>query len=275
MTKRIHVGNLPYHATERDLTSLFEQVGRVVSARIMMDRDTGRSKGFGFVEMDNEDADQAILRLNQTALNGQLLSVTEARARPPASADRGIPPSRLFVGNLPYEATAAELKELFSEAGLVSFISLPVDRESGKPRGFAFVEFPDPAHAAEAIRRFHNYSFKGRALAVNEARARESRSPVSSAPRSLQALAEPSLAASPDEQSSRRGGPSRRFGPDAAPHRNRKPTSRGSRSEHGHGKPIREKRGGQFFDVLEEEPYDRAFGAEHLATEGGESESSD
>jgi len=54
MTKRIHVGNLPSHATERDLTSLFERVGRVVAVRIMTDRDTGRSKGFGFVEMGNE-----------------------------------------------------------------------------------------------------------------------------------------------------------------------------------------------------------------------------
>ena len=84
MTKKIHVGNLPYHTTERGLTSLFERVGRVVSARIMTDRDTGRPKGFGFVEMDNEDAERAIAQLNHTELNGQLLSITEARARPPA-----------------------------------------------------------------------------------------------------------------------------------------------------------------------------------------------
>ena len=111
MTKRIYVGNLASHTTERDLTSLFERAGRVVSVRIIADRDTGRSKGFGFVEMGSEDAERAITQLNQTDLNGHTLSVTEARARPQSSAERGIPPSRLFVGNLPYNATAAELKE--------------------------------------------------------------------------------------------------------------------------------------------------------------------
>lgn len=275
MTKRIHVGNLPYHTTERDLTSLFEQAGRVVSTRIMTDRDTGRSKGFGFVEMGSEDAEQAIARLNNTEFNGQRLAVTEARARPPVSDDRGIPPSRLFVGNLPYEATAEELKVLFSAVGPVSFVSLPVERESGKPRGFAFVEFPDPAHATEAIRRFHNQLFKGRALMVNEARARESRPPGAAPSRSSRPLTEHAPAAPLDDQPSHRGGLSRRFGPDAAPHRGRKPTNRGPRSEHGHGKPIRERKGGQFFAVLDDEPYDNTLTEEHFANdlsdpEGGE-----
>jgi len=273
--KRIHVGNLPHHMTERELTSLFEQAGRVVSARIMTDRDTGRSKGFGFVEMGNEDAEQAIARLNRMEFDGQRLSVTEAQARPPASGNRGIPSSRLFVGNLPYDAAAEELKALFSTVGLVSFVSHPVERESGKPRGFAFVEFPDPTHAAEAIRRFHNQLFKGRALVVNEARARESRPPGASLSRSSRPLTEHAPAVPLDDQPSHRGGLSRRFGPDAAPHRGRKPTNRGPRSEHGHGKPIRERKGGQFFAVLDDEPYDSTFTEERLANdmsdpEGGE-----
>jgi RNA recognition motif-containing protein len=64
MTKRIYVGNLSYQTTENDLTTLFEQVGQVDSANIITDRDTGRSKGFGFVEMGNEDAEKAIAQLN-------------------------------------------------------------------------------------------------------------------------------------------------------------------------------------------------------------------
>jgi cold-inducible RNA-binding protein len=79
---------------------------------------------------------------------------------------------RLFVGNLPYSATEAELREHFSAVGSVSYISLPTDRETGRPRGFAFIEFNDPAQAQEAIRRFNNQPFKGgrrRALAAHVA----------------------------------------------------------------------------------------------------------
>src|SRR5215510_2812282 len=90
-------------------------------------------------------------------------------------------PVRLFVGNLPYSTTEAELREHFSAVGPLSYVHLPTDRESGKPRGFAFVEFDDRAKAEEAVRRFNNQLFKGRPMAVNEARAREDR-PRPSAP---------------------------------------------------------------------------------------------
>ncbi len=273
MTKRIHVGNLASDTTERDLTSLFERVGQVVSVRIMADRDTGRSKGFGFVEMGSEDAERAIAQLNRTDLNGHLLSVSEAHARPQSSAEHGIPPSRLFVGNLPYNATAAELKEFFSSVGLVSSVSLPVERESGKPRGFAFVEFPDHAHAQEAVRRFHNQPFNGRALVVNEARARESRPPTNFPPRPSQPLMERPPASPLDERPSRRGGPSHPFGPDAAPHRSRTQTSRGPKSERGRRNPIPERKGGQFFGTADDEPYDDALTGENLASQMSDPES--
>jgi RNA recognition motif-containing protein len=272
MTKRIYVGNLPSHTTERDLTSLFEQVGRVVAVRIMTDRDTGRSKGFGFVEMGSEEAEKAIMQLNRADLNGHTLSVSEARARPQSSADRGIPSVRLFVGNLPYNATGAELKEFFSSVGPVSSVILPVEKESGKPRGFAFVEFPDHAHAKEAVHRFNNQPFKGRALVVNEARAPESRPPTHFSPRPPQSLMERPPASPLDERPARSGGPSRHFGPDA-PHRDRKQTSRSPKSERSRGKPIPERKGGQFFGTTDDEPYDDVLTGEHLASQLSDPES--
>ena len=81
MSKRIYVGNLSYQTTENDLTSLFEQAGMVESVSIITDRDTGRSKGFGFVEMSAEDADKAIAQLNGTEVDGRALTVNEARPR--------------------------------------------------------------------------------------------------------------------------------------------------------------------------------------------------
>ena len=89
MSKKIYVGNLSYQTTEGDLTSLFEQVGQVDSVNVITDRDTGRSKGFAFVEMSTEDADKAITQLNGTEVNGRTLTVNEARPREERSGNRG------------------------------------------------------------------------------------------------------------------------------------------------------------------------------------------
>jgi RNA recognition motif-containing protein len=77
---------------------------------------------------------------------------------------------RLFVGNLSYDVTEAELRAHFAAIGPLLYLSLATDRDTGKPRGFAFVEFSARADAEDAIRRFNNQAFKGRPLAVNEAR---------------------------------------------------------------------------------------------------------
>lgn len=88
-----------------------------------------------------------------------------------------MPPVRLFVGNLAYTVTEAELRELFTAVGPVTQVHVPMDRETGRPRGFAFVEYVERPHAEEAIRRFHNQVFQGRPLSVNEARERGSAPP--------------------------------------------------------------------------------------------------
>jgi RNA recognition motif-containing protein len=83
----------------------------------------------------------------------------------------------LFIGNLPYAANEADLREHLSSVGAPAQIVLPVDRETGRPRGFAFVDYADRTVAEEAIRRFNQQPFKGRPLAVSEARPREDRPP--------------------------------------------------------------------------------------------------
>ena len=89
MSKRIFVGNLSYQTTESDLTTLFEQAGEVESASIITDRDTGRSKGFAFVEMGGEAAEKAITQFNGTELNGRALTVNESRPREERSSNGG------------------------------------------------------------------------------------------------------------------------------------------------------------------------------------------
>jgi len=89
MGKNLYVGNLAYRATDQDLEELFSQHGQVVSARVIIDRETNRSRGFGFVEMStDEEAQQAMAALDQKDFQGRSLRVSEARertGRPPSS----------------------------------------------------------------------------------------------------------------------------------------------------------------------------------------------
>jgi cold-inducible RNA-binding protein len=95
MSKKIYVGNLPFTATGETLTDIFTVFGEVASSKIVMDRDTGRSKGFGFVEMaDDNEAYSAIEKLHGSDFGGRALTVNEARpmekkAPSPAAGFRG------------------------------------------------------------------------------------------------------------------------------------------------------------------------------------------
>lgn len=153
-------------------------------------------------------------------------------------------PVRLFVGNLAYDVSETELRELVSPVGAPLSVRIPTDRETGKPRGFAFIEFSEAAQAEEAVRRFHQQVFKGRPLVVNEARPREEGAgPRMRPPAPLGWSGAPPST----ERPPRPGQPARTFGPDAPPRGKRKTKSRGTKGERAPKKPIRERGGGQFF----------------------------
>jgi RNA recognition motif-containing protein len=86
--KTIYVGNLPFSASEDQIRQLFEQYGKVQSVKLVSDRETGRPRGFGFVEMEGADADTAIAALNGQQFGGRSLRINEARER------AGPPPRR-------------------------------------------------------------------------------------------------------------------------------------------------------------------------------------
>ena len=167
---------------------------------------------------------------------------------------------RLFIGNLPYAANEADLREHLSSVGAPTQIVLPVDRETGRPRGFAFVDYADRAGAEEALRRFNQQPFKGRPLAVSEARPREERP---SGPRPG-GFSGPRPGGGPGGFSGPRpggfsprpadpgagGGPrSRNFGPDAPPKGKRKPQRKDDGRPRG---PIKERPVGRLYDVDED-----------------------
>ncbi len=90
MGKKLYVGNLPFTANDEDLGAVFAQVGKVESAKVIMDRDSGRSKGFGFVEMStDQEAADAISRLNEVDYGGRPMTVSEAKPMVPREGGGG------------------------------------------------------------------------------------------------------------------------------------------------------------------------------------------
>jgi RNA recognition motif-containing protein len=186
-------------------------------------------------------------------------------------------PVRLFVGNLSYEATEAELRQHFGTIGPVSYCYLPTDRETGRPRGFAFVEYTDDALANEAIQRLNNQPFRGRPLAVKEAQPRESRGPgapgagtrppFGGAPRPSRPPMSTGGPPSFDPGAPRRPRePGSNFGPDAPPKGKKakfsRPEARGPKG------PIRVKPNGRIYSTDEygEDANDTLFEGDDFAT---------
>ncbi|MDL2272253.1 RNA-binding protein [Desulfovibrio sp. OttesenSCG-928-I05] len=83
MAKSIYVGNLPWSATEDEVHNLFSEHGSVLSVKLVTDRETGRARGFGFVEMEDADAATAVEALDNTSFGGRTLRVNEARPKAP------------------------------------------------------------------------------------------------------------------------------------------------------------------------------------------------
>ncbi len=168
---------------------------------------------------------------------------------------------RLFIGNLPYSATEADLRAHFATVAEPSHIVMPVDRETGRPRGFAFVEFAERAVAEDVVKKFDAQPFQGRNLAVSEARAREDRP----APRPGGGFGGPRPGGPGGFGGPRPGGFSPRpgpggspigpggrdrsanFGPPAPPKRLR--GKKGTQQDHKPRGPIKERSGGRIYAV--------------------------
>ena len=181
---------------------------------------------------------------------------------------------RLFVGNLSYSTTEADLRAYFGTVAPPSQVVLPVDRETGRPRGFAFVEFTDRAQAEQAIQKFNGQVFNGRPLAVSEARAREDRGPGGPRPGGFSGPRPGGFAPRPPGSF---GGPrpfdpnapapprSRNFGPDAKPQRGPNAKAKKKEAERPRG-PIPMKVTGRSFNLEDDSPDEALPDMDNFAT---------
>jgi cold-inducible RNA-binding protein len=200
---------------------------------------------------------------------------------------------RLFIGNLPYGASEADLRTHFSAVAAPSHVVMPVDRETGRPRGFAFVEFTDRTQADEVIRKFDAQPFQGRNLAVSEARAREDRPPSARPPGAGFGGPRPGGFSGPRPGGGGFGGGgftprvpgggfpsgpggrdrSANFGPPAPPKRLRG-AKKSSQQEHKPKGPIKEKGGGRIYAVDDLED-DTSIEIDNVATKAPADETED
>ncbi|KAK2741770.1 hypothetical protein FQN57_005514 [Myotisia sp. PD_48] len=186
----LFVGNLSWNVDEEWLRTEFEEFGEA-SARIVTDRDSGRSRGFGYVEFANiEDAVKAYNAKKDTELDGRTINLDYANARTnnangasgqdraqsraKSFGDSTSPESdTLFLGNLSFGADENMVQELFSQHGSILGIRLPTDQESGRPKGFGYIQFSSVDEARTAFEAQQGADLAGRAIRLDYSSPRQ------------------------------------------------------------------------------------------------------
>lgn len=187
-TTNLFVGNLSWNVDEQWLTQEFEEYGELSGVRIVTDRDSGRSKGFGYVEYVNAaDAAKAYAAKKGYELDGRAINLDWATGRTNGAApqraqdraksfgDKTSPPSEtLFLGNLSFEVTQDIVSEAFAEYGTVTGVRLPTDRDTGAPKGFGYVTYSSVDEAKAAFEAMQGYDLTGRPLRLDYSSPRPS-----------------------------------------------------------------------------------------------------
>ncbi|KAL5572830.1 hypothetical protein UlMin_022427 [Ulmus minor] len=179
---KLFVGNLPYDVDSEQLAQIFNQAGIVEISEVIYNRETDRSRGFGFVTMSTvEEAEKAVELFHRYDLNGRFLTVNKAapRGSRPERTRVNEASFRIYVGNLPWQVDDARLEQVFSEHGKVVNARVVYDRDSGRSRGFGFVTMSSETEVNDAIAALDGQSLDGRAIRVNVAEERPRRNSFS------------------------------------------------------------------------------------------------
>ena len=177
--RTVFVQQLAQRLRTKELIRFFEKAGPVRDAQIVKDKISGRSKGVGYVEFRSPESLPAALQLTGQKLLGipVIAQLTEAeknrQAREEAIAQGKLPGRvgdvpfhRLYVGNIHFNVGEEDLQAVFEPFGDLEFVSLQKDPESGRSRGYGFVQFKDAAHAREALEKMNGFDLAGRPIRV-------------------------------------------------------------------------------------------------------------
>ncbi|RSH78085.1 uncharacterized protein EHS24_002541 [Apiotrichum porosum] len=177
-TPNVFVGGLSWNIDNDWLASEFASCGEVVGARVMLDRETGKSRGFGYVEFANLEASAEAIKFDGKEIDGRSVRVNYANVRQNNPAenrakafnDKQSPPAEtLWVGSLSFDITEDAVYEAFGEHGDVQSVRLPTDRETGAPKGFGYVQFADVAQATAALEALNGQELAGRRIRIDYA----------------------------------------------------------------------------------------------------------
>lgn len=179
----IFVGRLSWSVDNDRLAQEFSGCGEVVSATVQMDRNTGKSRGFGYVHFATTEAVEKALQMNGQEIDGRAVNIDRSQAldktqvrekRANAFGDETSSPSTtLFIGNLSFGVTEDTVWSFFNEWGVKS-VRLPTDRETGRPKGFGYVEFEDLDGAKKAFEGAAGAEIEGRNIRVDYSQPRDS-----------------------------------------------------------------------------------------------------
>lgn len=167
-TTKIYVGNVSFDSTEADLNEYFAEMGEVIDVYVPRNQETGMPRGFAFITMNTEDAEKAIESNDGKDFMGRTLSVRKSLPRGQKVPETTTDEVKLYIGNISFNLDEEDLTEVFSEYGDVIDLYMPKDRETGRPRGFAFCTMSKEA-SMSAIEGTDGYELDGRILRVNEA----------------------------------------------------------------------------------------------------------
>ncbi|KAL6720857.1 nuclear localization sequence binding protein [Lecanora helva] len=180
--KNLFVGQLSYNVDEEWLTREFEQFGELSRVKIMVERETGRSRGFGYVEYVNiEDGEKAHAAMHGKDIDGRTINVDFSKPRGEPGAPRqerqdrskiygdtpSAPSDTIFVANLPFEVTQEAVGDAFAKHGEVLGVRLPTDQNSGNPKGFGYVQFGSIDEAKEAFDKMKGAVIMGRPVRLD------------------------------------------------------------------------------------------------------------
>lgn len=183
-TNGIFVGGLSWNVDNDQLQQFFSECGEITSARVQMDRQTGKSRGFGYVDFSAGEAVEAALAMNGSEFDGRTIKVDRSvnKFDPKVAMEKrqrdfgntpNEPSATLFVGNLSWSTTEDGLWEIFGEHGEVKSVRMPTDRETGKPKGFGYVEFTDLDAAKKAYDALQGQEIEGRGVRLDYSQPRD------------------------------------------------------------------------------------------------------